>query len=418
MKVVIQRITVKEAILYLSLLAYPALTLIVKGGVNTAFAVIALISISMLASSPIKIKQITADRTTKIFALAMVSGTLAILLPQIYYQQFDARPFDSELRFLLAIPVFMALRFSGNRALSVLEYAFPLGALATFLFMQTQILPGARIKTEFLDSIHVGGISMILGFMSLYSENWLRRDKNFLLILKLLGFVSGIYIAIRSGTRGVWLAMPILFLLWYAMMKSRPFSIKIAAFMIVIASLVAYASVDIVHKRVALAISNLEAYSSGKVNNGTAARLELWKVAFRLMAENPVVGIEPGSLDARLTALSKAGVINDRVMKEGKAEMHSEIAARMAKYGVLGCLSALAVFLIPAWLFYQSLASTNRQSAGAAQIGLCVAVGFFVFGLTVEVFNIKMVAAFYGLTIAIMMAATNISGSSTSEWRA
>jgi O-antigen ligase len=39
-------------------------------------------------------------------------------------------------------------------------------------------------------------------------------------------------------------------------------------------------------------------------------------------------------------------------------------------------------------------------------MGMCLTLGFFVFGLSVETFNLKMTAAFYSLTVAVLLAAT------------
>ena len=39
-------------------------------------------------------------------------------------------------------------------------------------------------------------------------------------------------------------------------------------------------------------------------------------------------------------------------------------------------------------------------------MGMSVTLGFFVFGLTVETFDLKMTAAFYSLTVAVLLAIT------------
>lgn len=403
MKALVKKIAPLETILLLAVACYPALALTVKGGMNAAFAVIALASILMLATRHVPIRELFADRTTLWFALAMSSGALAILANQIYYWHFDYHPFDAELRFILAILVFAALRNLGNRIFNMLEYAFPAGVLLFLVFAQIQLPPNGRFRTPFLDSIHLGEISLVLGFLSLFSINWLRRDPFFFLAIKLAGFAAGIYVSIQSGSRGVWLAIPVLTLLWFASMQKRLISIKTMTALIVAVCFLSYSLIDIVRERVDLAFANLASYSDGQVNNGTAARLELWKVAFLLSKENSLIGIETGSLNEKLGALHNEGVINDLVLKEGMAEMHSEIASRMAKYGMFGATSAIIVLLIPGWLFYKSLNSTNQAITGGARMGLLLVSGFFIFGLTVEVFNIKMVAAFYSLTVALLL---------------
>jgi O-antigen ligase len=44
-------------------------------------------------------------------------------------------------------------------------------------------------------------------------------------------------------------------------------------------------------------------------------------------------------------------------------------------------------------------------------MGICVTLGFFVFGLTVETFDLKMTAAFYSLTVAALLAIATHHGS-------
>lgn len=398
----------QEVALYLAIFVYPALTLTARGGVNAAMAIIALISMGMILMSGKKIREYFEGQEVRLFMLAMSSGAIAILINQAYYQRFDPRPLDAELRFLLAIIIFAALRHSTLRLAIVLEHAFPIGVLASLLGLNFGVTPWTRANTGFLDSIHVGEILTVLAFLSLFSVNWLKRDALYLLLLKLSGFFVGIYLAIQTGSRGAWAVIPLLLFIWYMTLKPRPVSIRAAFAIIITLCVISYLSSSVVQRRVDLALSNLNAYAENQINNGTAARLELWRVSFHLLKTNPIVGIEPGSLPKELVQLNNASEINEKVLQEGLAEMHSEVAARMAKYGGLGLLSALAVCALPLWLFSRSTSSANRVEKGAARMGIVVTLSFLVFGLTVEVFNIKMVAAFYSLTVAALLAAMTI----------
>jgi len=405
MSIAANKITINEAVLSLVLLAYPALALTVKGGMNTAFAVIALASIYLIATSVIPFRVMMADRTARIFALAMSSGALGIMVNQLYYQEFFPNPFDSELRFVLAILIFMALRQANARIFTLLEYAFPLGVLAALLYTQITFTGHGRLRTEFLNSIHVGGIALVLGFLSLYSINWLRKDALPTLALKLTGFAAGIYMVIQSGTRGAWLALPFLLFIGFATMKNKIISIKAAVALIVVLCIAAYSFVDIIHLRTSIAFKQVVAYASDKTSGATGSRLDLWKASFHLLKENPIIGIKPGSIDSALTELRDAGVISEQALYVGKAEMHSEVAARLAKYGLMGLIAVLAVSLVPGWLFYRALRTSEPRAVGAARMGLCVVTAFFIFGLTLENYNIKMVAAFYSLTVAVLLSA-------------
>lgn len=404
-----------ELLLSIGLFTFPIMTLTVKGGANTAFALVALISILIIAKSGFTLRELLSDRQTQLFALAMSAGAVTIAINQLAYLHFDPHPFDSELRFLLAFVIFVALRLLGARVLTLLEYAFPAAALAALTYIEISYTGAGRLRTQFLNPIHVGGIALVLAMLSLYSINWLKKDSAPLQLFKLSGFLAGIYIVIGSGTRGAWIALPILLLIWLTTFKKRLIGVWSAILLMSALLFLAYNTLNVVQYRINWFISNLDGYAGKHVDSGTAARVELWKAALKLAKDNPIVGIEPESINDRLTELHEAGEINSWVLYVGKAEMHSEVAARVARYGLLGVFALLAASLLPGWLFYRELALSDRTANGAARMGLSVVVAFFIFGLTLENYNIKMVAAFYSLTVAILLAATTMRTSPISE---
>lgn len=397
-------VRVAELVACVAVLAYPAITLTVQGGVNVVMAVMFFAAIAMLVSSGKKFNEHFADLDSRLFAMAMMSGAAAILANQLSYMHFDPGPFDSEFRFLLAIFIFVALRQVRQNLAKVLELAIPLGVWVTLLASITWYEQNARIRTDFLDAIHIGEVSMLLGFFSLFMMNGVRKDGWYMLMFKSAAFLVGIYIVVRTGARGVWLAFPLLLMFGYATQSWRPVSIRAALAAIAGLCLAAYLSIGIVQQRVDLTFSSVDSYLSGKVKDGTAARIELWRVALSLLGKHPLTGIEQGSLPEMLQQMHDRGEINNLVLIEGRAEMHSEMAARMAKYGILGLLSAIFILAVPGWMFIRSMKSEDRIARMAARMGLALILSLFIFGLTVEIFNIKMMAAFYALTMAVLMA--------------
>ena len=65
----------------------------------------------------------------------------------------------------------------------------------------------------------------------------------------------------------------------------------------------------------------------------------------------------------------------------------------------------LSIYLVPFRLFYHAMHSVSNQVRQAGMMGLVFVSGFMVFGLTVEVLNLTMAAAFYSLTVAVLLAA-------------
>ncbi|MNC89403.1 hypothetical protein D3C83_53370 [compost metagenome] len=86
------------------------------------------------------------------------------------------------------------------------------------------------------------------------------------------------------------------------------------------------------------------------------------------------------------------------------AEVHNQILSYAVKYGTFGLLSILAVYFVPLVLFVQAAGSSAGPARMAGGMGICLVGGFFIFGLSVEIFNLKNTVTFYSLTLASLLA--------------
>lgn len=388
------------------LLCYPALSLAVKGGMNTIFFALVCLSVYVIYSLKSNGIGLNIDRTTKYFSVAMILPTLTIFANQVATKSFDPHPYDTSLRFLLAPLIYIALKNLDAKIPAALEFSFTVGAIASIVVAILSPSIDGRATSFFLSAIHFGDLALMFGFLSLFSINWVNNDTKLVLLLKIFGLVAGAYISVESGTRGGWLAIPIVLALWlfFANQRTRKISPFLGVFLVLLACLASYFLTNMIQQRVDRAISNLVSYFNGNIDSGTAARLELWKASFYIFSENPFFGAGPEGFKEILIMLYDKGIITELVVIEGKAEAHSEIAGNLARYGALGLISILSLYLVPIWLFVKHIHSDSCKIAVAARMGICTSVAFFIFGLTVETFNIKMVAAFYSLTIAVLLA--------------
>lgn len=395
-----------EYLIGLILFLYPSLLFLVRGGMNASLFLLVVISIWLL--SPLhKLPRPSLDRTNILFSVAMISGVLVILISQLYHQDLNGRYFDSSSRFLIAIPVFLVLRNVGFRSLTVIQFAFPLGAIAAFIAVMLHD-PTVRFvaSTSFLNHIHLGDMALLLGFFSFFSINWIGRDSSFEIVLKGLGFISGLTVSILSGARGGWIAIPI-FVIVFIYFRIRGGFVKkisIAAAILMVVSLIGFLAIKPVHERVVSIYSDLSVLSSGNADTSIGVRLQLWKAAFHLIAENPILGMGAEGFARSMDVLSASGFITPTAAEFGKGEVHNEILAQTVRFGVFGLVSILAVYFVPFYLFVRAIKTGSSQQVGAAMMGMCVTLGFFIFGLTVETFNLKMTVAFYSLTVTVLLA--------------
>lgn len=406
-KVSIPSMTMVNLLLGTILLIYPALLFLVRGGMNGSLFLVALISLSLLVVAGHKGNDRSSGNAEMIFSVAMSSGLAVIFISQLYHQDLGARYFDSSARFLLAVPILLALRDISVRALSVIQYALPLGAIAALVAVMVEN-PAVRYNasTSFMNHIHLGDMALLLGFLSIFGIDWIGKDRLAVKALKVCGLLAGLTVSVLSSARGGWIAIPI-FVAVYVYCRSRAnFFNKIVVAMLIIgaACLLGYLFFEPIHQRLWMAYSDLIQFKSGNVDTSIGVRLQLWKAALYLFAENPILGVGADGFGRAMDALSASGYITHEAAIYGKGEVHNEILAQTVRFGIFGLCSILAIYFVPFFLFLRAAKAGAPLQNGAAMMGMCVTLGFFVFGLTVETFDLKMTAAFYSLTVAVLLA--------------
>src|SRR3990172_8130956 len=179
------------------LLCYPALLFLIRGGMNGSLFLLATLSLFLLARRRDNANSL--DKMDIVFGVAMSSGLVVILISQLYHQDLTARYFDSAARFLLAVPILLALRLIKERVLYIMQYAFPLGAMAAFVaVMVTNPSVRYNASISYMNHIHLGDLALMLGFLSLFSLNWIQADHIMIKVLKIMGFIAGLAVSILS----------------------------------------------------------------------------------------------------------------------------------------------------------------------------------------------------------------------------
>jgi O-antigen ligase len=301
----------------------------------------------------------------------------------------------------------LALRHISIRTLSLVQYAFPLGAIAAFAaVMMKNPHVSTYASTSFMNHIHLGDLALLLGFLSLFSVNWIRKDHPVVKLLKILGLIAGSYVSVVSSARGGWIAIPVfVFVYIHFGFSGKLFNkVLMAMLSIGLVALLAYIFIEPIHHRLWMIYSDLSSFSSGHENTSIGVRLQLWNAAIHLIAQNPVFGVGAAGFANAMDGLSATGMITPIAAGLGKGEVHNEILAHTVRFGIFGLASILAVYFVPFAIFLRAARSRIHQQNIAAIMGMSVTLGFFVFGLTVETFDLKMTAAFYSMTVAILLA--------------
>lgn len=393
----------------LILVMYPILMLSVKGSLSGFFIILFLLSVVVLLRKD-QSTSLMPDNNLLFYSIAMSSVLIATMASQLYHSRFDFSNWDSPSRFICAIPIYLALKRRSINVIEPLQFGLPVGAIMSLILALTIKDHQAgtfylRASNTFLNPIHFGNFALILGILSACSINWIKSDSRYLLALKLIGFIAGLCASIMSGTRGGWIAIPIILLGWLFIFKR--YNKKILAGSFIAASsfiLLSYIAFPQIQLRFAESKSEILMIQKGHFNNSAGQRLEIWKGATRIFLANPIFGISPEGFNKAILELGDSGYISRAAAEQGAGEVHSQLFSSAARLGMLGIMSYLLIHIVPLMLFMKSMKSVNQVKRKTALMGGALVVSFIIFSLTVEMYNLKMVATFYSLTVAVLLA--------------
>lgn len=395
-----------ETIFSLILLSFPVLMLTVKGGMNAVLLASVLLASLALLCTPTTLAGGAWKSEWTLYVVAMFAMTAAILISQIYHQTLTARHYDGPSRYWLVIPIFLLLRQVKLRVFSTLQWAFPIAAIAGWVFAGDPHLGRPGITLPLMDKIRYGDSMLLLAALSLFSLDWISKDPFYLRALKWLGFAIGLLAVLQSGTLGALLATPLIFAIY---LYSRGVRLSVTAMMASLALSavvisIAYALLPIVQQRLNASVMEISTYQQGNRDTSFGIRFQLYQAAASIFVEHPIFGAGPGGFAQEMATMVEAGKITPMAAELGRGEVHNDILKKMADLGIFGLAAILAIYLVPLWLFGKAGRSSSNQIKRAGLLGMVFVSGFMAFGLTAEILNLTMTIAFYSFTVAVLLA--------------
>ena len=391
----------------LLLLIYPAAMLAVKGGMNGVFLLMIMLALAAWVVRPNGMSAVVWQYEFTIYAVSMIAMSVAIFISQTYLQNYAAHPHDAASRYWLAIPVFLLLQRLRLNVFGVLQFAFPLAAITGFLMSKNLgECGGNRSGIDTLDLIHFGDFELLMGTLSLFSIDWLSRDKLSLRILKVFGFAAGVLASIASGSRGGWVAIPV-FIAIFVYFRSSRISWKVvvtSSLSAVLAITIAFFASTSLQHRVNEMVEDITVFDQGNRDTSTGIRWLLYKAAVDIFSRHPIFGVGPEGFALEMKPMVEAGKLTPQAAELGRGEVHNDILAKAAGMGVFGLIAILASYFVPFRLFWQATKSTSTQIRRAGILGITFVSGFIIFGLTAETLSLTMATAFYSFTVAVLLA--------------
>jgi len=358
------------------------------------------------------------NRKFLIASLIMLAAPIVAVFASSYLRSdFHDYEFDSPSRFLLAsLFLIFAIRTRVDIT-KYLQYSIPIALIITLLhqifFQQPKLWGVDRMSTYFADPLVFGYTSLTFGLISLASINLISKDSLPLILTKVSGFGIGIYLSIMSGSRTGWLAIPaVIVILWLDRFKNPIHKINIRYTFIFISLVTVFLLSAFIlsptsKDRLKLAFQEFSEYSWNGVAPETSVglRITFIRIATDLFVKYPTTGVgdtarQSFELPKNISSYASPNSLN-MAFHSG---FHNQIITNAIRYGILGGVAAIALFIVPLFIFthqYKVGTDINRYNS---LIGIIFIVCFFVSSLSTEVFDLKYMASFYAVMISLLCA--------------
>ena len=329
--------------------------------------------------------------------------------------------YDSPMRFLVAVAIFLFALTRRINTAACLQYTAPASLILTllhqFFFVQPRLWGPDRMSTYFADPLVFGYTALTLGLISLVSINLLEKDSKPVVILKLAGLAAGVYLSIMSGSRTGWMAVPVVMVLWAYRQKYMTRKVWKFATLGLTSLLMCsvYALSATVQQRLLLGFNEAFDYPWVGIapNTSVGSRITFLRIAFDMFLSSPLAGHGDNGYDLTALPAHVYTYASAETLKLAfNSGFHNEMVSNAVRFGVGGFLAAAMLLLVPMALFIRQSASNNVVHRANAMLGLVLTVCFLISSLSTEVFDLKYMASFYAVMVALLCASA-IAGSVT-----
>ena len=313
---------------------------------------------------------------------------------------------DSQARLLLAIPVYLYIRRVGAN-LNIVLIGAATGGIVTGVVAWYEYYYLSYLMAEGMTGNHIyfGEIALLLSIFSLFG---LKVIQNYLLrVFLVIGVIFGIYATLVSGSRGGWIALPTILLLfmvyniWNLSLQRRLLASVVMAMVI----FGVYQSDNLpVKQRVDTAIDQASNYLSdnkqGHFLSSIGLRLEMWKASYLSAKDNNFLGSGENSYRPEIQRLVQEGKVHKSLVRF--VDPHSQYFNTLLDQGIIGLFSLFLIFLIPLKVLLNNL-KDHSQSHISVMFSSVLLLSYMEFMLTISTFEIQIMTLFFAFTLSIFL---------------
>jgi len=356
----------------------PMLVLTLHIGIHIASIILLILSLLILFRQAGEARELSLMDKFFVVALCVLPIVIAF---DCLLRGASFRYLDYPLRFIFALPIFFALRrVSVNMRPFI--YGIAIGAIgAGCIALYQHLYLGIDRVYGTVHIIPFGHIALQLGLLSLAALIMYRDFTIKLILMCLIAGGFGIIGAVLSGTRGTWLVIFPVLIIWFIYIQINIKMKSLIIFGVFLSLIFLYNSNNYIHQRIALGAEESADYFQEKKNNTSVGlRLEMWKGSFLIFQDKPLLGVGMSHYRSAMEEKNNQGAIH-LPMIFGQA--HSAYLHYLATLGIIGLFSYLLLLGGAGYYFIFSLkaaVSSEKRFAGVA--GLVLVTSYMTYDLT------------------------------------
>ncbi|NYT58687.1 O-antigen ligase family protein [Alcaligenaceae bacterium] len=376
----------------------------VPSGYSVGAALLLVASAFYLAQGPLP--TLTMEEKISIAALA---GFFVVAVFIYFWHGNPLSTLDVPSRFLLAIPVFLMLIQVPPR-LSWLWAGVAVGSYGAGGVALWQIYGLGMDDVDGLtNGVRFGGICTMLAILCVAGLLWARRDNTahpwpWRLAL-CLGVLAAGYGSLMSGTRGAWISLPLVFVLFClgTFNRGNLYRACMAALVILLAAGAWYVVVPSNPLKAGYdqAVEDISGYvENGNAQGSISGRFELWRAALINIPDKPIFGWNERDYRARLEEQVANKELDPHVLN--LAHTHNLYLETMLRQGLVGLIPILALFVFPFLFFFRRLRAGSCNVRILAIAGTCQLVVFGMLGASHVVLYRNDTLLFFFITLMVL----------------
>jgi O-antigen ligase len=320
---------------------------------------------------------------------------------------------DNELRMVLALTLLAMLAQPNSRSWFLLGLALAGFAAVYWALQSWPWTTVSRVQATTNNAIHFGNLSAVVALLSAtvaFCAADLRWRSRTVFILAAIGGAVGAASSLSRSSFVVFLCLvPIGFVgirntlkLW---LRRLIFSLLIA-----ISVGVAVSPTARDRFRISEGQADIKQMAQDNYMSSLGARVAMWKTAWLIFEDHPLIGVGPGRFQAELIRRIDAGDIPSTGTYN---QPHSDIMHSLSSGGLFKLFAYLGILFAPFIFFYKQFRDEKKNSDRwlMSVLGMQVVGAYFLTGLTNSNFDLQIYSTTYAVLVCVLAKLSSLDDS-------